>query len=420
MSSPQREPTKDWAELQRSGVLPAICSLNDYERAYVRGLRDVNIYLGDLAPGVADPDLVRGAQRALFAGVAPWAGEFAREQMFVGGRVGAPPLRAGQEFALLATQMAELHAVVRGAVTQQPLVATRLAAFYHARFEAIHVFPDGNGRIGRLLARHLLEGIGLSVPPGRDLGARETYLDGLRAAVDQHNLAPLSDVFARATLGSGEQLRWLPAPFRIPPFQVSRRDLLGEELNRSRREPVAVICSVRPVLWARWLRDLDPDRLAGMVEGRWKRGAGEAVRAELGNARTREFTLGGALAFLSGKRELDPLAAERWWRKPRTEGWAQWVEEGVLNAVTAAMPNALTFRSLAVDVLLGRRPGTELDRAWGEQTEVRQTPSPRVASTYPPLPGAGSPAPRSSGTTRPGTGPGDSTGERPAGGGRRI
>lgn len=59
------------------------------------------------------------------------------------------------------------------------------AAIAHARFEVIHPFVDGNGRVGRMLLQHVLTGrleipapVLVSVPWARDT---DRYIDGLRA-----------------------------------------------------------------------------------------------------------------------------------------------------------------------------------------------------------------------------------------------
>ena len=62
------------------------------------------------------------------------------------GEVGAAPEDVAEE-------MAELLAELEDAGPEQSLTA---AAYFHAKFENIHPFADGNGRTGRLAMNYLL------------------------------------------------------------------------------------------------------------------------------------------------------------------------------------------------------------------------------------------------------------------------
>ena len=66
----------------------------------------------------------------------------------------------------------------------------------HAKFERIHPFEDGNGRVGRLLTNLLL--IRLGYPPAIILKSeRKRYLDAL-AKADTDDGRPLAELFAKA------------------------------------------------------------------------------------------------------------------------------------------------------------------------------------------------------------------------------
>jgi hypothetical protein len=103
----------------------------------------------------------------------------------------------------------------------------------HARFERIHPFRDGNGRVGRLLINLLLVRDG--APPAIILKRdRPAYLRALRKA-DRGDAGPLGELMARALRYSIER-RVLPAlagPKRLVPLQslatkkVSRAALLS-------------------------------------------------------------------------------------------------------------------------------------------------------------------------------------------------
>ncbi len=74
-----------------------------------------------------------------------------------------------------------------------PLV---LAAIVHNRFEGIHPFRDGNGRIGRLLIVNILIKHGLP-PLNIELRNREEYYDALRQYELHGDIRPTIDLFLR-------------------------------------------------------------------------------------------------------------------------------------------------------------------------------------------------------------------------------
>ncbi|MGH2727981.1 MAG: Fic family protein, partial [Actinomycetota bacterium] len=74
------------------------------------------------------------------------------------------------------------------------------AAAHHARFEQIHPFVDGNGRVGRLILNFML--IQSGYPPAVILASqRSRYLQTLKIA-DRGNPNPLAEVIARAVRGA--------------------------------------------------------------------------------------------------------------------------------------------------------------------------------------------------------------------------
>jgi Fic family protein len=69
-------------------------------------------------------------------------------------------------------------------------------ALIHATFERIHPFPDGNGRVGRLVLTHLLVRSGY--PPAIiEKDERAKYLKALRRA-DYGDCGPLTELLARS------------------------------------------------------------------------------------------------------------------------------------------------------------------------------------------------------------------------------
>ncbi|MHB8468820.1 MAG: Fic family protein [Gaiellaceae bacterium] len=105
--------------------------------------------------------------------------------------------------------------------------AILFVADLHARFERIHPFRDGNGRVGRLATNLLLVRHGY--PPAviykRD---RTRYLNALRRA-DRSDVGPLAEIFARAVTDGIHRflLPGLAGPQRLVPL----RSLADAELS---------------------------------------------------------------------------------------------------------------------------------------------------------------------------------------------
>lgn len=93
-------------------------------------------------------------------------------------------------------ELAELIAELDGVEPHQALTA---AAYFHAKFENIHPFADGNGRTGRLLMNYLL--LLWDHPPviihEED---RRTYYDALERFDADQELAPLTDFLRGQTM----------------------------------------------------------------------------------------------------------------------------------------------------------------------------------------------------------------------------
>jgi Fic/DOC family len=85
--------------------------------------------------------------------------------------------------------------------TEQAIVD---AAFAYYVFTRIHPFPDGNGRIGRMIVKRVFRGAGLKDPifheQGWYGGGRSEHLDAIENVNDTNNLSHLEVFFAKSLI----------------------------------------------------------------------------------------------------------------------------------------------------------------------------------------------------------------------------
>lgn len=132
-------------------------------------------------------------------------GEMRRRQVRIGGRGFADPIYNPPPYSDVLGCMAEQIAYLRCDGMQQlhQSVITQLA-IAHAHFEAVHPFPDGNGRVGRLLLPLMLQAAGhtpLYLAP-YILEFKSEYYDALRAAQQRLDYVPLIAHLSRAIVSS--------------------------------------------------------------------------------------------------------------------------------------------------------------------------------------------------------------------------
>jgi len=121
-------------------------------------------------------------------------GEFKRHDYVTGLlEVGSSPEDVPKDVALLLTEIKDLSE----SKSIHPETLLKAATYFHARFEYIHPFADGNGRVGRTLLNYFL--MSNEHPPlivyEED---RSQYFEGLRSYDRQEDLEPLFTFFLLA------------------------------------------------------------------------------------------------------------------------------------------------------------------------------------------------------------------------------
>lgn len=130
-------------------------------------------------------------------------GSYKRHDYVVGiAEVGSPPEAAARDVAELVEEVGIIN----------PKNALTVAAYFHASFEAIHPFADGNGRVGRALSNFLL--VANDHPPVIVYDEDKLAYYGALAVFDEEgDLAPMLDFLrAEAVKTWKAGLRHVPMP----------------------------------------------------------------------------------------------------------------------------------------------------------------------------------------------------------------
>lgn len=122
-------------------------------------------------------------------------GEFKKHDYVTGMlEVGSSPGEVVQDIDSLLSELADLN--VSGETGAEKLL--KAGAYFHARFEYIHPFADGNGRVGRTLLNYFLmiNGHPPLIVYEED---RSQYFDSLRSYDKDEDLEPLFQFFLAST-----------------------------------------------------------------------------------------------------------------------------------------------------------------------------------------------------------------------------
>jgi Fic-DOC domain mobile mystery protein B len=132
---------------EATGLLPAHLTLqselNEYEEANI--LQAAEWLLGRRRGDPLDQRFIHSVHRRMFDQTWKWAGEARRSDKNIGVRWYEIPVRLSQ-----------MLGDVRVQIDHKAFSPTEIAARYHHRLVAIHIFPNGNGRHARIMADLLL------------------------------------------------------------------------------------------------------------------------------------------------------------------------------------------------------------------------------------------------------------------------
>lgn len=222
----------NWEDVTEQGLLDSIKRPEDYQIGIENGYINTIKALKHLPAPITNPRDLKSLHQLLFKYLSPWAGEFHWKQHIIGGQPGSDPDMRERELGLLGEQMGELCKLE---TNDQNIV--RIATFYHIRLVTCHVFPDGNGRLSRLLMNHYLQ-TRLAKQPDIPIN-KTSYLSSLKTSRESQNLAPLSNILSQSWLGNPEPAKTIHSPFRLTPFQVE--PFKKSWLEESRKHPTKII-----------------------------------------------------------------------------------------------------------------------------------------------------------------------------------
>jgi len=218
----------------RERALPEIDTVEKYRQAVAEGMAMSASYLRLQGEKIPTTRTMSFAHRVMFQGAMTDAGKFRRggQESAYQGQPGAHPVRIGTEIAMLEKQTEQMMEEAR---TQEDYCVA--AAFYHSRFASIQPFQDGNNHLNRMNLRNQLALGGVKLNTGELRQNRAGYEQAMKAAMEQDDIGPLSQVVAECSGLEHSLPAKIPAPWKIaarPALNVDDREPLIQELEKAR------------------------------------------------------------------------------------------------------------------------------------------------------------------------------------------
>lgn len=217
---------EEWRHIQKLELCPSITSYDAYALGVVVGEAEARLTVVSEASDVPDLEYIQRIHRQFFQFVHPWAGQLNEpgDDIWFGGMLSASP-------TFVRAEIEQLVVYTRRIIGESTVESkARAIAYYHAKFERIHPFKDGNGRVGRLLMES--QAIALFGLPemGKDYSLSE-YFRALKRAQRQNNLRTMMNLVLRFAGQPELPIVHDPSPF---PMRLLFKGPRDQEIARRR------------------------------------------------------------------------------------------------------------------------------------------------------------------------------------------